>query len=698
MGAHPVAPARAVNQATGVGLPLDELIAKDPVHALGAAAVREFGAQLPFLLKVLAASEPLSLQAHPTAKQAAAGFEREEAAGIPRTAAHRNYKDRHHKPELLCALGPFDALSGFRAIPDTLRLFDQLAVHALEPVLAPLRDAHNSEGLQTTFTQLLNLAEPAPLVRSVVAASALPSPHFARERALVERLAKLYPDDIGIVSALFLQVVRLEAGDAIYLGAGNLHAYLEGTGVEIMAASDNVLRGGLTKKHVDVPELLACLDFAGGPARVLRPKERDRCLRIGLRDAGPGVPALANPRHDARSRGSRSGRRSCSRRRARSSLAEVGHGHRRAARHLRVRARLGGPLHAERRRRRVSRDDPRAMKSDPLLAEIAQNPESDDARLVWADREGGERGELVVIQCALAARRWHARHERASRALRPRARAAREGVVLAGGAGPRRAAVRARVRRARVAEARRAPPPLGAPSAPHERRILADLRASTASATAGFHNGATRGEGLRRCSTASHRAASSASQRSRSSSSTTWAPRRRRPPRRAARRAGGHARPVARSAASSSRRRSASRSLRGSRSGRRSKSCASSCRRSGSIALTRVRARSSKADAARLAPLPGAGGSATLADLRRSPSSISAMRASTDADLAELAALPLPSLRRLGLASNNATASGSSALARVASTSQSSRSSTSRDRRSTTRRSRRSRARSSRRT
>ena len=187
MGAHPVAPSRAMDQG------LDELIAKNPAHALGEGAVKQFGTHLPFLLKVLAASEPLSLQAHPTEKQAAAGFDREEAAGVPRTAANRNYKDRHHKPELLCALGPFDALSGFRAIPDTIRLFDQLNVPALEPLLAPLRATRDPAGLRATFEALMTSKEPALLVRQVVAACSVASPDFAPERALAERLQQLYP-------------------------------------------------------------------------------------------------------------------------------------------------------------------------------------------------------------------------------------------------------------------------------------------------------------------------------------------------------------------------------------------------------------------------------------------------------------------------------------------------------------------------
>lgn len=275
MGAHPVAPSFV--ERAGARASLADVVSRAPERELGDAVVRELGPRLPFLLKVLAAAEPLSLQAHPTLEQARAGYEDEERRGIPIDAPHRNYKDPSHKPELLCALTPFDALSGFRRIDETLRLFDLLAVPELEPVLAPLRATRDPSGLAETFRALMTMPDDrrARVVDATLAACARPSDAFAGERALAARLAQLYPGDIGIVSALLLELVHLEPGEAIYLGAGNLHAYLEGTGVEIMASSDNVLRGGLTKKHVDVPELLRVLDFGGGPASVIRPRAVD---------------------------------------------------------------------------------------------------------------------------------------------------------------------------------------------------------------------------------------------------------------------------------------------------------------------------------------------------------------------------------------------------------------------------------------
>ena len=262
MGAHPLAPSRVA--ATGESL-LDR-IASLPEQHLGRAVAEQYGGKLPFLLKVLAAATPLSLQAHPSLVQAAEGFAADEAAGIALDAPHRNYKDRNHKPELLCALGDFWALCGFRTVSQTLALFDELAVPALSFHLATLRQAPDAGGLKQLFSSLMQA--PASERRALAEATAQAcraragqASRFADEYSLGARLAELYPGDVGVVSALLLNLLCLKAGEAIYLPAGNLHAYLGGTGVEIMASSDNVLRGGLTPKHVNVPELLRVLDF-----------------------------------------------------------------------------------------------------------------------------------------------------------------------------------------------------------------------------------------------------------------------------------------------------------------------------------------------------------------------------------------------------------------------------------------------------
>lgn len=259
MGAHPLAPSRVGTRT------LIELIEGSSEATLGPRVVQRYGRKLPYLLKLLAAAQPLSLQAHPSLNQAREGFERENALGIPTTAAHRNYKDPNHKPELLCAITPFRALCGFRSVAETVNLFEALG----QPAIA----AKVKAGLKSAFEWLMAMPKPeaAVLVETVVAACQRHTGRWESECANAVALQKLYPGDIGVVSALLLNYLELKPGEAIYLPAGNLHAYLGGLGVEVMANSDNVLRGGLTPKHVDVAELLKVLDFRAGPVSVVHP-------------------------------------------------------------------------------------------------------------------------------------------------------------------------------------------------------------------------------------------------------------------------------------------------------------------------------------------------------------------------------------------------------------------------------------------
>jgi mannose-6-phosphate isomerase len=262
MGAHSSAPS-VVD-----GVSLAARIDADPVGELGDAVVSAFGARLPFLLKLLAAASPLSLQAHPSLAQAAAGFAAENAAGIPLDARERNYKDDNHKPELICALTTFRALGGFRALPDTLRLLDGLAV----PAFAPYRAVLDSDGLPGLVGELLGA--PGSVVEAVAAACAArigAGFEFSAECEVIVDLAAAFPGDPGVLIALLLNYVVLEPGEALFLPAGNLHSYLTGTGVEILANSDNVLRGGLTPKHVDTAALLSILDCTDGPAPLVHP-------------------------------------------------------------------------------------------------------------------------------------------------------------------------------------------------------------------------------------------------------------------------------------------------------------------------------------------------------------------------------------------------------------------------------------------
>ncbi|WP_040781861.1 mannose-6-phosphate isomerase, class I [Nocardia pneumoniae] len=264
-GAHPADPAyvRLGDRTTS----LLELVAADPERELGAAAA-EFGGKLPFLLKILAAEEPLSLQAHPSMAQAKAGFDQENRAKVPLDSPLRNYRDENHKPELVVALDRFEALAGFRDPHRTVELLRALAVDALSSYTGLLAGQPDSAGLRTLFTTWITLPQhvlatllPAVLDGCVRYLSGKGTREFTAEARTTLELAEAYPGDAGVLASLLLNRVTLEPGQGLFLAAGNLHAYLRGLGVEIMANSDNVLRGGLTPKHVDVPELLRVLDF-----------------------------------------------------------------------------------------------------------------------------------------------------------------------------------------------------------------------------------------------------------------------------------------------------------------------------------------------------------------------------------------------------------------------------------------------------
>jgi len=289
-GAHPGDPAWLETEAGERSL-LDALAA-DPEGQLGAAVCERFGDTLPFLVKVLAADEPLSLQAHPSAQQAAEGFEREERLGIPITSPTRNYRDRCHKPELLVALNQFEALAGFREPARTVELMKALAVSDLDPFVDLLSGQPEADGLRALFTTWITAPQPDldVLVPAVIEGAIhyirSGATEFAAEMKDILELGERYPGDAGVLAALLLNRISLRAGEAIFLPAGNLHTYLRGMGVEVMANSDNVLRGGLTPKHVDVPELLRVLDF--------RPAA-EASLRAGTWREGPeliyGTPA-----------------------------------------------------------------------------------------------------------------------------------------------------------------------------------------------------------------------------------------------------------------------------------------------------------------------------------------------------------------------------------------------------------------------
>ncbi|WP_344174852.1 mannose-6-phosphate isomerase, class I [Kribbella lupini] len=312
MGAHESAPSVLPS-----GESLYDVVSAAPSSVLGEETAERFDGRFPFLAKILAAAQPLSIQAHPSPEQAVDGYRRDEEAGIPRDAADRNYKDSWPKPEILIALEPFDALVGFRPLDRTVALLEALDPTGLEDLTAALRDGK----LREAFTEFMSndrdairplvaalgeaceqyvervhttggaepagpsaVAAPSDAVGAsgqttasseagasgVVDASALgeapasgdgPGGEFFVEAETLARLAADFPDDPGVLAALLLNRVRLERFESVYLPAGNVHAYLRGTGFEVMANSDNVLRGGLTSKHIDVPELVSVIDF-----------------------------------------------------------------------------------------------------------------------------------------------------------------------------------------------------------------------------------------------------------------------------------------------------------------------------------------------------------------------------------------------------------------------------------------------------
>lgn len=270
MGAHPKAP--SIAQTDDGPVALDALIAADPAGTLGGTE------RLPFLFKILAAAQPLSIQAHPSLARARSGYAREEAAGVPIDAPERNYRDDNHKPELICAIRTFWGLRGFRDADEIGRLMADLP---LGPCQLPRDDAD----LARFFAALLRMgpAERAALTDSAVrrataewpgdVLSARPEPDDRRALFYwTRRIAEVFPGDIGIVAPMILNVFCLRPGEATYQPAGVLHAYLEGVGAELMANSDNVLRGGLTGKHIDVDELLAVGVFRSEPPVMLAPR------------------------------------------------------------------------------------------------------------------------------------------------------------------------------------------------------------------------------------------------------------------------------------------------------------------------------------------------------------------------------------------------------------------------------------------
>lgn len=266
MGAHPSGCSKVT--ANGEATTLADLIASNKPFYLNQTSAERFG-ELPFLFKVLAAASALSVQVHPSKEEAEVGFARENEMGIAFNAAERNYKDPNHKPELVYALTQYDALNGFRAYADIIFNFEAANLTSIAPLFAQFKANQTEEGLKTFFVALLSLAgdEKAAAVEELINYAQQNS--TARLPALLIELAAQYPGDIGLFAPMMLHYITLQPGEAMYLDARTPHAYLKGTGLEVMASSDNVLRAGLTPKHMDVAELAKCTSFAEKPASTL---------------------------------------------------------------------------------------------------------------------------------------------------------------------------------------------------------------------------------------------------------------------------------------------------------------------------------------------------------------------------------------------------------------------------------------------
>lgn len=282
MGAHPKAPSLVE---TGDGwLPLDVLIRRCPDDVLGPAVAAAFDRTLPFLFKVLAAAAPLSIQAHPGQGHAREGFERENRNGLAIDDPQRNYRDPHHKPECVCALTPFSVLCGFRSPAAVLEMLRSLCPMELREEIAAFTDRCNAAGLKQLFGSLLSLD---PERRGRTVAEAVSAAAGSRDETLgwIPALALHYPDDVGALAPALMNVLRLEPGQALFLSEGVLHSYLEGTAIEVMANSDNVVRGGLTPKHVDLPELFKVVTFDRHDVQMVRIENRDPAESLYLTPA-----------------------------------------------------------------------------------------------------------------------------------------------------------------------------------------------------------------------------------------------------------------------------------------------------------------------------------------------------------------------------------------------------------------------------
>lgn len=272
MGAHPKA--SSLVETRDGWLPLEELIRRSPEEVLGPRVAAAFDRTLPFLFKVLAAAAPLSIQAHPGRAHAREGFERENRAGLAIDHPQRNYRDPHHKPECVCALTPFSVLCGFRPPAHILEGLRTICPRELRAEIADFAGQCHAVGLKQLFGRLLSL-DPQRRRRAVAEAVAEAGGSADEALGWIPALARHYPGDVGVLAPALMNFLRLEPGQALFLPEGVLHSYLDGTAIEIMANSDNVVRGGLTRKHVDLPELFQVVTFDRSDIQRVRTESQD---------------------------------------------------------------------------------------------------------------------------------------------------------------------------------------------------------------------------------------------------------------------------------------------------------------------------------------------------------------------------------------------------------------------------------------
>lgn len=279
-GSHQAGPARVTESES-----LSDLIGAEPERLLGRDIIRRFGRRLPFLLKLIAPEQPLSLQVHPSQAQAAEGYTLEDEAGIALDHPSRNYKDTNHKPEMVLALTRFQAVAGFRAPRRAVEVLSGLDGPLARRMRRPLRLNPTRYGIRQVFSDVVSAStRPSPeevdeLVTEIGARFEAGTSPSMRVDSNVLRMASTFPGDPGIAAALLLNPVTLQPGEALFVPAGSVHAYISGLGVEVMASSDNVLRAGLTAKHIDVPEMLACVDYVAAPPVRPAPEYLSRATR-----------------------------------------------------------------------------------------------------------------------------------------------------------------------------------------------------------------------------------------------------------------------------------------------------------------------------------------------------------------------------------------------------------------------------------